>query len=88
VVNHTRLKLDYVKIVQSAPKFNFAHRVYIDNGTRDLEAVLQPGIDDMLRTLKAKNIGFTLFLDEGATHNEAAWSKRAWRPFVQFFKKH
>jgi predicted alpha/beta superfamily hydrolase len=85
VVNHTRLKLDYVKIVQSRPSFNFPHLIYIDNGTQDLEAVLQPGIDDMMGVLKQKNIQYTWFLDEGATHNEAAWSKRAWRPFVQFF---
>ena len=87
VTKHTRLKLDYVKTVQAAPNFKYAHHIYIDNGTQDLEAVLQPGIDEMMDVLKQKNIAFTWFSDEGATHNEAAWSKRAWRPFLQFFAK-
>jgi predicted alpha/beta superfamily hydrolase len=87
VVNHERLKLDYVEIVQKAANLRFAHHIYIDNGTLDLEAVLQPGIDDMMQALKQKNLAFTWFLDVGATHNEAAWGKRAWRPFLQFFAK-
>jgi predicted alpha/beta superfamily hydrolase len=61
--------------------------LYIDNGTVDLEAILQPGIDEMLRALDDKGYQYQWSLDEGAPHNEIAWSARVWRPLLQFFGK-
>ena len=61
--------------------------LYIDNGTLDLEAILQPGIDEMMQILNAKGYNYTWYRDEGAPHNEIAWSKRVWRPLLQFFGK-
>ncbi len=76
--------LDYVKTVQaSTSKKNID--LYIDNGTLDLEARLQPGIDDMMAELKKQNYPFVWFSDKGATHNEQAWARRTYRPLVQFF---
>ena len=78
--------IDYVKEVARGGILRSID-IYIDNGTLDLEAKLQPGIDEMLLELKKQNYPFTFFKDEGATHNEIAWGKRAWRPLLQFFKK-
>jgi len=61
--------------------------LYIDNGTLDLEARLQPGIDEMMEALDKNHYPYTWFLDKGAIHNEIAWSRRAWRPLLQFFGK-
>lgn len=64
---------------------------YIDNGGVGLEAVLQPGIDDMVEVLKDKGYNeeryFLLYIDKNAEHNEAAWAKRMWRPLKFFFAK-
>ncbi|MEY4927401.1 MAG: hypothetical protein RI894_1837 [Bacteroidota bacterium] len=78
--------LDFIPYAQKSAEFKNID-LYIDNGTLDLEARLQPGIDDMMQFLNTRKQPFTWFLDKGATHNEAAWAKRAWRPLVQFFKK-
>lgn len=63
---------------------------YIDNGGVGLESVLQPGIDEMITTLKAKGYtegkDFFVFIDKEAEHNEAAWAKRVWRPLKLFFE--
>jgi len=61
--------------------------LYIDNGTRDLEERLQPGIDEMMHVLDTKHYTYTWYRDEGATHNEIAWSRRVWRPLIAFFGK-
>ncbi|MEL7533206.1 MAG: alpha/beta hydrolase-fold protein, partial [Bacteroidota bacterium] len=67
---------DYVskaaKMKQPVPLPSF----YIDNGTEDLEARLQAGIDDMKAYLTQENIPFTWYLAEGAKHNEGAWADR------------
>lgn len=63
--------------------------IYIDNGTVELEARLQPGCDAMLKALRNKGYrdgdDLMWFLDEGAEHNEAAWGKRFWRSLVFLF---
>ncbi len=79
-------KIDYVEdVVADNSKKNI--ELYIDNGTRDLEARLQPGIDEMMHVLDVKHYTYTWYRDEGATHNEIAWSRRVWRPLIQFFGK-
>jgi predicted alpha/beta superfamily hydrolase len=54
--------------------------LYIDNGGKELEARLRPGIDSMIEALK--DIGYSegrdlmTFFDLTAEHNEKAWAKR------------
>lgn len=73
---------DYTQTVKQyrGPKHDFD--VYLDNGTKGLEAKLQPGIDLMMNALTNKRYAYDWFLDEGAEHNEMAWAKRVWRPLV------
>jgi predicted alpha/beta superfamily hydrolase len=53
---------------------------YIDNGGIELDALLQPGVDEMLTALKKKGYregkDFVFVRDPAATHFEAAWAKR------------
>ncbi|MEM6723080.1 MAG: alpha/beta hydrolase-fold protein [Bacteroidota bacterium] len=79
--------IDYPETVETytgAPK-DLA--IYIDNGTLGVDDMLQLGVDTMMLTLKQKNYDFEWFFADGADHNEAAWSKRVWRPLTQFFAK-
>jgi enterochelin esterase-like enzyme len=85
-IRRTGIGVDYVEDVQKISSIRDIE-LYIDNGTLDLEAELQPGIDEMLQTLDARNQEYVWYLDEGAAHNERAWSARAWRPLLQFFGK-
>jgi predicted alpha/beta superfamily hydrolase len=78
--------VDYVEEVL-ADRLTREIEIYIDNGTLDLEARLQPGIDEMLKVLDQKGYDYVWYLDQGAPHNEIAWSARVWRPLVQFFGK-
>lgn len=83
--------IDYVeKILKyDGPKKNIM--LYIDNGGVGLEAQLQTGVDEMISALKEKKyeeeIDFFVFIDKTASHNEAAWAKRVWRPLEIFFGK-
>jgi len=65
--------------------------LYIDNGGIELEARLQPGVDDMISALRDKGYkegkDFEYFADKNAYHNEAAWAKRVWRFLELFYKK-
>lgn len=53
---------------------------YIDNGGIDLEAQLQPGIDEMIAALKSRGfeqgVDFVFIKDDDAPHNEHAWAER------------
>ncbi len=81
--------IDYVENVSkySGEKKNLT--LYIDNGGIDLEARLLPGVNDMVNTLEKKGFikGKDLFvyIDKSASHNEAAWAKRVWKPIEIFF---
>jgi predicted alpha/beta superfamily hydrolase len=74
------MHIDYVKDVQAYTGKKKKLRFYIDNGGIDLEARLQPGIDEMLEALQQKGYrqgkDFYWMQDTNALHNEAAWSKR------------
>jgi hypothetical protein len=65
--------------------------IYLDNGGIGLEEQLQPGIDEMLVTLKEigykENQDFFWYKDSTAIHSESAWAKRVWRPLVLFWGK-
>ena len=57
-----------------------ADNAYIDNGGSGLDAKLQPGIDDMLITLKEKGYqrgrDFEWVCEPDAPHFETAWARR------------
>lgn len=65
--------------------------LYIDNGSVDLDEELQPGVDKMIAILKSlgykEDKDFYVVIDKDATHNEAAWAKRVWKPLTIFFGK-
>ncbi|MBD1396424.1 histidine kinase [Pontibacter sp. JH31] len=74
------MHIDYVKDVQAYSGSKKKLKLYIDNGGIDLEARLQPGIDDMLTALQQKGYregkDYLWVHDKQAQHNEAAWAKR------------
>ncbi|WP_116542439.1 alpha/beta hydrolase-fold protein [Pontibacter virosus] len=74
------MHIDYVKNVQAYTGKKKKLKLYIDNGGIDLEARLQPGIDEMLAALQQKGYregkDYIWILDKEAQHNEAAWAKR------------
>lgn len=54
-------------------------RLYIDNGGRDLDQLLQPGIDLLIGELAGRrdvDLRYQVFGDH--THDEHAWGSRAW----------
>ncbi len=84
-------EFDYIDIVKKSaePKRDF--KLYIDNGGVGLEARLQPGIDEMISTLKelgyVRDIDFFVTIDPEAEHNEAAWAKRIPEFLMKMFGK-
>jgi predicted alpha/beta superfamily hydrolase len=83
--------LDYVSRVRQDGKRLLPIMIYLDNGGIGLEEQLQPGIDEMLVTLKEigykENQDFFWYKDSTAIHSESAWAKRVWRPLVLFWGK-
>lgn len=83
--------LDYVRTIEDQERPSQDVVIYIDNGGVGLEARLQPGIDDMLSTLKKKGYeqsrDFYLRLFPEAEHNEAAWALRVGQVLELFFGK-
>lgn len=83
--------LDYISIVKNYYDQKKPIKIYIDNGGVGLEEKLQPGIDEMIMTLKSK--GFQIDQDllwhkyEFAQHSERDWSKRVWRMLKFLFDK-
>ena len=75
----------YVPKVKAAESTHKNLNLYIDNGTLDLETVLQPGIDAVMAELRRQNYTFTWVLGTGDTHNERAWARRSPRVLLQFF---
>lgn len=53
---------------------------YIDNGGKELEQQLQPGVDEMLKALNNKGYkpgrDYIYISAPGASHNETAWAQR------------
>ncbi len=66
-------------------------KFYLDNGTLDVDHDLVPGFHKMTKLLREKGysegVNLLVFEDEGATHNEMAWSNRVHRPLLFFFGK-
>lgn len=82
-------EIDYVKEVLNYEGQKRNLLFYIDNGGVNLEAMLQPGVDEMTKALQAKgykpDYDYYVYIDKEAEHNEAAWAKRMWRPLKLFF---
>ena len=73
-------KFNYISTVNQTTEVPDSVFFYIDNGGQDLDAQLQPGIDEMLVALDSKgyllNRDFVFIKDEAANHSEKAWSAR------------
>ncbi|MEO0876862.1 MAG: histidine kinase, partial [Bacteroidota bacterium] len=78
---------DYVAQVKKSPLPQPMPALYIDNGTVDLEAELQPGIEEMLSYLSEERLDYQWYLDQGAQHNEAAWARRLHIPLTWLYGK-
>lgn len=82
---------DYTKVIQQDKSQKKNLVIYIDNGGRGLETMLQQGVDKMVDILKSKGYregkDLFIFIDKNAEHNEAAWAKRVWKPIEIFFGK-
>lgn len=84
-------RFDYVSNVVNTTNIPDDILIYIDNGEIELEALLQPGVDEMMNTLeskgfvKEKNLFWKKF--ENAYHNEQAWAERFYLPLKLFFGK-
>lgn len=80
---------DFVENVSSYTGNKKQIKFYIDNGENETDSILQPGVNEMLLTLKEK--GFNedddvyWFKDENALHSETAWAKRIWRALIFMF---
>jgi predicted alpha/beta superfamily hydrolase len=84
-------KFDYVKNVLEYSGKKKEITFYIDNGGVDLDALLLPGVNEMVTVLQKNDYSIDkdlfVYIDKTATHNEAAWAKRVWRPLKIFFGK-
>jgi predicted alpha/beta superfamily hydrolase len=73
-------EFNFVQTVQNARSTPDDVFFYIDNGGVDLDALLQPGIDEMLLALDAHGYrlyqDFVFVKDDLALHNESAWAVR------------
>ncbi len=80
-----------IAMVREQPEPAGRLRLYIDNGGKDLDLRLQPGVDAMLDALRTAGFvdgrNLMWFQDSTAGHNEAAWAKRVWRPLLFLFGK-
>lgn len=85
-------KYDYIDYVKNILAYSGKKKdltLYIDNGDVDLDGRLLPGVYEMIKALEEKgfkeNQDLFVFIAKNATHNEAAWAKRVWRPLEIFF---
>ncbi|NME69921.1 alpha/beta hydrolase-fold protein [Flammeovirga aprica] len=80
---------DYIESIKSDPKKELL--LYIDNGGKQVDVVLQEGVDKMSSSLKTKGYkeGEDLFvvIDKQARHSEGDWAKRFPSAIQLFFKK-
>lgn len=71
---------NYIPEVKEGPRQPRKIFIYMDNGGKDLDQLLQPGVDEMIRALAGRNYcagrDFMFLKDEPASHNEQAWAGR------------
>ncbi|MBT3634639.1 MAG: histidine kinase [Candidatus Marinimicrobia bacterium] len=80
---------EIVKRVKSYSGIKKPVKFYIDNGTIGLEKQFDASMNEIIRLLKnmgyEENVDLMVYIDEGAEHNEIAWSKRVHMPLLYFF---
>lgn len=80
---------DYVEKINNSPKKNL--KIYIDNGGKQVDIILQEGVDKMISVLQQKDYkqGKDLFIviDKKAKHSEGDWALRFPKAIQLFFKK-
>lgn len=73
-------KIDYVTTVRQNPLPDPVPRVFIVNGGKGLESLLQPGVDAMNAALQEKGLqpdhDFFVRVDPEGRHDEATWADR------------
>lgn len=88
-INRDAINFDLTALVKEHKGAMPDVKYYFDNGGVGLEAILQPGIEEMIEALKAKGFvegkQFISYFDINAEHSESAWAKRVWRPLIFFF---
>ncbi len=76
----TDYQFNYITTVQNSEETPKDVFFYLDNGGVELDALLQPGIDEMLLALDSKGYrldrDFVFIKDNEATHSETAWAER------------
>jgi predicted alpha/beta superfamily hydrolase len=81
--------IDFVSPVKNYTGKKKQIRIYIDNGSVDLDDSLQTGVDEMLSALREKEYieGDDLYYYKalGAKHFESDWAERIWRPLIFMF---
>ncbi len=82
---------DYTEVIEKHQGRKKDITLYIYNGGKGVENILQPGVDKMIEVLQKQNfkINEDLFIetDSTAEHTESAWAKRAHQPLQLFFPK-
>ena len=80
---------EIVKRVKSYNGIKKPVKFYIDNGTVGLEKKFDSSMNEIIRLLNImgyeENSDLMVYIDEGAEHNEMAWSKRVHMPLLFFF---
>jgi predicted alpha/beta superfamily hydrolase len=83
--------IDYLSKIKTYKGKKKPVKFYFDVGGVGGEKRLQPGLNETIEVLKEKgyipNKDFEVYVDENASHNEAAWAKRVWRPLMFMFGK-
>jgi predicted alpha/beta superfamily hydrolase len=78
--------IDNVKSYKGKMK-NF--KIFINNGDNELDSMLQPGVDEMLKVLKQQGYfeGSNYFFhkSKNSLHGEKDWAKNIWRALIFLF---
>ena len=82
-------RYDFVTPVEKYSGSKKQIKIYIDNGSKGVDSLLQDGVDLMLTVLKNKGFAegkdLYYYKDENADHSERSWAKRIWRPLIFLF---
>jgi predicted alpha/beta superfamily hydrolase len=68
------------QMVEANPKHKLTARLYIDNGTKELERSLMPGCNHMLRVLKGRGYG------EDSAHKSSSHKSNSQQKSLMWFK--
>jgi len=82
-------RYNYVSIAGKYSGYKKPLQIYIDNGGKGIDSLLQPGVDEMISVLESKGFekGKDLFYEfyPDAAHSERDWAARVWRILIYFF---